>query len=207
MSIPGRPSRSLAGKVAIVTGAGSRGDGIGNGRAIAILLAEDGASVVCVDRDLALAERTAAMIRDEGRGAATACRADVSSEADCAAVVDTALREHGRVDVLINNVGVMGAKGTATEADAEEWARGLEVNVTSMVLMAKHAIPAMLRNEPGAADGGIRGSIVNMGSVAGLRGGAPSLLYPTSKGAVVNMTRAMAAHHGSQGIRVNCVCP
>lgn len=204
---PARPSRSLAGKVAIVTGAGSLGDGIGNGRAISILLAEDGASVVCVDRDLALASRTADMIREQGHGTATACRADVSAETDCAAAVATALARFGRLDVLVNNVGILGARGTATETDAGEWARGLEVNVTSMMLMAKHAIPAMLRNEPGAGDGGIRGSIVNLGSVAGLRGGTPSLLYPTSKGAVVNMTRAMAAHHGAQGIRVNCVCP
>ena len=71
-----------------------------------------------------------------------------------------------------------------------------------MVLMAKYAIPAMAKN-----DGEIKGSIVNMGSVAGLKGGTPHLLYPTAKGAVVNMTRAMAAHHAKDGIRVNCVCP
>ncbi|KAL1952444.1 hypothetical protein VTO42DRAFT_5391 [Malbranchea cinnamomea] len=83
------------------------------------------------------------------------------------------------------------------------WARSMDVNVASMVLMAKYAIPAMKRN----TDCEIRGSIVNMGSVAGLRGGTPHLLYPTAKGAVVNMTRAMAAHHAADGIRVNCVCP
>lgn len=201
-----RPSRSLAGKVAIVTGAGSRGDDeVGNGRAISLLLAEDGASVVCVDRELRLAERTAAMIEHEaGSGRAVAWRADVSREGECAGTVEAALRAFGRVDVLVNNVGVLGPTGTATEAEVEAWARGLEVNVTSMMLMVKHAVPAMAGNE---AEAGIRGAIVNMGSVAGLRGGTPSLLYPTSKGAVVNMTRAMAAHHGGQGIRVNCVCP
>ncbi|KAJ6442598.1 tropinone reductase [Purpureocillium lavendulum] len=227
-----RPSRSLAGKVAIVTGAGTAGEGIGNGRAIAILLAEDGASVVCVDRDAALAARTAEMIGDEGRGRALAVAGDVTREADCAAAVEAAVRAYGRVDILVNNVGVLGPRGTATETDPAAWARGLEVNVTSMALMAKHAIPAMLRNGGGedgddADDEGRgqgegqghaqrrpppppsepRGSIVNVGSVAGLRGGTPSLLYPTSKGAVVNMTRAMAAHHGPQGVRVNCVCP
>ncbi|GJN79844.1 hypothetical protein PLIIFM63780_003365 [Purpureocillium lilacinum] len=206
-----RPSRSLVGKVAMVTGAGTQGEGIGNGRAIAILLAEDGAAVVCVDRDGALAERTAEMIRSEGgHGRALAFAADVTRDAECQAAVEAALRTFGRVDILVNNVGVLGARGTATETDAGAWARGLEVNVTSMALMAKHAIPAMLRNDPGGdegAGGGIRGSVVNVGSVAGLRGGTPSLLYPTSKGAVVNMTRAMAAHHGAQGVRVNCVCP
>lgn len=202
---PVRPSRSLAGKVAIVTGAGSQGDGIGNGRAIAILLAEDGASVVCVDREPTMATRTAEMIREEGRGDAISVNGDVSSEKDCSRIVDEALSRFGRLDMLVNNVGIMGARGNAVEADTAEWARGLEVNVTSMMLMAKCSIPAMSKNEPG--DGGIRGSIVNMGSVAGLQGGTPSLLYPTSKGAVVNMTRAMAAHHAKDGIRVNCVCP
>lgn len=202
---PARPSRSLKGKVAIVTGAGSQGEGIGNGRAIALLLAEDGASVICVDRDETLAERTASMITEEAKGQGAAVAADVTSWEDCARVVDFAVQRFGRVDILVNNVGIIGAKGTAVEADVAEWAKGLEVNVTSMMLMAKHAIPAMLRNEPG--DGSIRGSIVNMGSVAGLQGGTPSLLYPTSKGAVVNMTKAMAANHGKDGIRVNCVCP
>jgi NAD(P)-dependent dehydrogenase (short-subunit alcohol dehydrogenase family) len=201
---PGRPTRSLKGKVAIVTGAGSQGDGIGNGRAIALLLAEDGAKVVCVDREEALAQRTAHMVLLEGQEA-TAVRADVTLEQDCAGIVDAALSKYGRVDMLVNNVGVMGPRGTAVEVDADAWATGLQANVTSMMLMAKYAVPAMARNEPG--DGGIRGSIVNLGSVAGLQGGTPSLLYPTSKGAVVNMTRAMAAHHAGDGIRVNCVCP
>jgi NAD(P)-dependent dehydrogenase (short-subunit alcohol dehydrogenase family) len=97
--------------------------------------------------------------------------------------------------------------GTAVDVDPEEWAKGIEVNVTSMVLMAKYAVPAMEKNalEEGTYKG--RGAIVNIASVAGLMGGTPMLLYPTSKGAVVNMTRAMAVHHAPSGIRVNCVCP
>lgn len=203
--MPPRPSRSLNGKVAIVTGAGAAGEGLGNGRAISILLAEDGASVICVDRDAALAERTAQIINEEGRGAASSFKADVSSDKECQAVVQKALNTYGRVDILVNNVGIMGPTGTAPHVDVAEWSKALEVNVTSMMLMAKHAIPAMVKNEPG--EGSVRGSIVNMGSVAGLQGGTPHLLYPTSKGAVVNMTRAMAVHHGPEGIRVNCVCP
>ncbi|KAJ6782982.1 hypothetical protein PWT90_10682 [Aphanocladium album] len=204
-SLPQRPNRDLSGKVAIVTGAGAAGDDLGNGRAIALLLAEDGASVVCVDRDESLAQRTVEMINEQGKGAAIALRADVTSEDDCSQCVSRAVSEYGRLDVLINNVGILGPPGTAETVDIAAWAKGLEINVTSMMLMAKHAIPAMLKNAPG--DGSIKGSIVNMGSVAGLQGGTPSLLYPTSKGAVVNMTRAMAANHGSDGIRVNCVCP
>lgn len=204
-NLPPRPVRTLSGKVAIVTGAGAASNELGNGRAIALLLAEDGASVICVDRDETLASRTAEMIQEHGRGSSLAMRADVTSEDDCIACVSRAISEFGRLDILVNNVGVLGPSGTAETVDITAWAKALEINVTSMMIMAKHAIPAMRKNTPG--DGNIRGSIVNMGSVAGLQGGTPSLLYPTSKGAVVNMTRAMAANEGKDGIRVNCVCP
>ncbi|EGX89443.1 tropinone reductase, putative [Cordyceps militaris CM01] len=203
--LPPRPVRNLVGKVAIVTGAGAAGSDLGNGRAIALLLAEDGASVICVDRDETLAQRTVEMIQEQGSGSGVAFRADVTSDDDCSQCVSRAMAEYGRLDILVNNVGILGPSGTAENVDIAAWAKGLEINVTSMMIMAKHAIPAMLKNEAG--EGGIRGSIVNMGSVAGLQGGTQSLLYPTSKGAVVNMTRAMAANHGQDGIRVNCVCP
>lgn len=209
-SIPPRPSRSLVGKVAIVTGAGCADGGLGSGRAIAILLAEDGASVVCVDLDPALAEKTASLVSEEHAqkqhgGRAIAMQADVSSLEGCRAVVQRTKAELGRLDILVNNVGILGPRGTAVSTELADWAKGLEVNVTSMMLMAKFAVPAMLENERG--DGGIRGSIVNVGSTAGLLGGANGLLYTTSKGAVVQMTRAMAVDHGQDGIRVNTVCP
>jgi NAD(P)-dependent dehydrogenase (short-subunit alcohol dehydrogenase family) len=214
-AFPPQPSRSLAGRVAVVTGAGARGGLLGNGRATALLLAEDGAAVVCADRDGDAAARTAGYIRSAsaektGTGpqavaVAVAVEGDVTRAADCEAIVGAALGAFGRVDILVNTVGIIGAKGTAVEVDMEEWVKGMEINVSSMVLMAKYAIPAMLRNMRG--EDGIRGSIVNIGSVAGIRGGTPHLMYPTSKGAVVNMTRAMAAHHAGDGIRVNCVCP
>ncbi|KAI1463236.1 NAD(P)-binding protein [Daldinia caldariorum] len=203
--IPPRPSRSLAGKVAIVTGAGCEEDGLGNGRAISILLAEDGASVVCADVHLSWAEYTSALIEEEGKGKAVSCQGDVTKPADCQSIVDAALSTFGRVDILVNNVGIMGARGTATNFDLDQWRRGLDVNITSMANMVKFAVPGMLQKTE--ALGETRGSIINIGSVAGLVGGTPHLLYPTTKGAVVNMTRAMAAHHGSDGIRVNCVCP
>lgn len=196
------PSRSLAGKVAIVTGAGCAGEGIGNGRAISILLASDGCDVICVDQNPDWAATTVHMVNSKPRGKGLVAQADVTSADDCKAVVDTALEKFGRLDILVNNVGIGGARGTAVDVDMEEWASGMDVNVSSMVLMAKYAIPVMSRNT-----GEGKGSIVNMGSVAGLKGGTPHLLYPTSKGAIVNMTRAMAAHHAADGIRVNCVCP
>lgn len=197
------PSRGLEGKVAIVTGAGCAGEGIGNGRAISIMLAEEGCNVLCLDLNYEWAQKTAEMSSARSqRVRAMALKSDVTKAADCEAAVKTVLEEFGRVDILVNNVGIGGAAGTAVEVDMEAWAKGLEINVSSMVQMVKYCVPAMQKNA-----GEIRGSIVNMGSVAGLKGGTPHLLYPTSKGAVVNMTRAMAAHHAPDGIRVNCVCP
>jgi NAD(P)-dependent dehydrogenase (short-subunit alcohol dehydrogenase family) len=197
------PSRGLKDKVAIVTGAGCAGDGIGNGRAISIMLADEGCNVLCLDLNLEWAQKTAEIASSKsGRGKVVAVKADVIKATDCEAAVNSALGEFGRLDVLVNNVGIGGAPGTAVEVDMDSWAKGLEINVTSMVQMAKYAIPAMQKNE-----GELKGSIINMGSVAGLKGGTPHLLYPTSKGAVVNMTRAMSAHHAADGIRVNCVCP
>lgn len=188
----------LEGRVAIVTGAGSRSDGIGNGRAAAILLARNGARVALVDMQEKWAERTREMIASEG-GEAIVVQGDVTKPEDCRRIVDTTVQRFGRLDILVNNVGIGGPPGTAVEVDLEGWNHGLLVNVTSMMLMSKFAIPEMKKV------GG--GSIVNISSVAGLRGGIANLLYPTSKGAVVNMTRAMAYHHGPDLIRVNCICP
>jgi NAD(P)-dependent dehydrogenase (short-subunit alcohol dehydrogenase family) len=197
MSDNGR-DRRLAGRVAIVTGAGSRSDGIGNGRAAAILLARQGAKVALVDANPEWAAQTGRMIAAE-EGTAIVLEADVTRPADCEVAVRTAVAAWGRVDILVNNVGIGGPPGTAVEVDIEAWEYALRVNVTSMMLMARYAIPEMRKLGTGA--------IVNIASVAGLVGGHPSLLYPTSKGAVVNMTRAMAAQHGAEGIRVNCIAP
>ncbi len=175
-----RPTRSLSYRVAIVSGAGAAGDGVGNGRASAILLAEAGCSVVCVDMKEELAQRTAEMIQKDGHGKAVAVKADATKAEDCQKAVQTAIKEFGRLDILVNVVGVGGAPGTAKDVDMSEWAKSMEINVASMVMMAKYAIPEMEKNE-----GQWRGSIVNISSVAGIRGGNPHLLYPTSKGAVV----------------------
>jgi NAD(P)-dependent dehydrogenase (short-subunit alcohol dehydrogenase family) len=188
----------MKGKVAIVTGAGSRGEGIGNGRAAAVLLAREGASVALLDAVADWAAATRELIAAEG-GTSLVIPCDVAVEEEASAAIRRTVAEWGRLDVLVNNVGIAGPPGSAVEVDIAEWDRALRVNVTSMVIMAKHAIPEMIRS------GG--GSIVNLSSVAGLTGGHPSLLYPTSKGAIVNLTRAMAAHHGRDGVRVNAVAP
>jgi len=194
----GYDARDFTGRVAIVTGGGSRTSGIGNGRAAAVLFARRGAKVLVVDVELPAAQDTVAMIENEG-GEALAFAADVARPDDCAAAVAAAVQRWGRLDVLVNNVGIIGPPGTAIDVDLEAWEQATRVNVTSMIQMARYAIPEMVKNGQGA--------IVNLSSVAGLGGGYTSLLYPTTKGTIVNMTRVMAAHHGAQGIRVNCVAP
>jgi NAD(P)-dependent dehydrogenase (short-subunit alcohol dehydrogenase family) len=186
----------LAGKVAVVTGGGAAGDGIGNGRAAAILLARAGARVVVVDRDAKLAGRTVEMITESG-GEAVAVAADVTRAADCAAMVQAALDRFGRLDLLDNNVGI-GSRGTVVDESEESWRRVMQVNVDSMYLAAKHAIPAMRRSGGGA--------IVNVSSISALRPRGLTA-YSVSKGAVIALTRAMAVDHGREGIRVNCVAP
>jgi len=186
----------LAGKVAIVTGAGSRAEGIGNGRATAVVFAREGARVLCVDQSKDAAEATRAMIAGEG-GEAAVFAADVTRSGDCRAMVEEAVRRWGRLDILDNNVGI-GGRATVVEVEEGDWDHMMRVNVTSMMLASKHAIPAM------AKDGG--GAIVNISSISALRprGLTP---YTVSKGAVIALTRAMAVDHAAQGIRVNCIAP
>lgn len=186
----------LAHKVAIVTGGGSRGPGIGNGRAAAILFAREGARVVLVDVVAEWGEQTRSMIVAEG-GEAFVVAADVTRDEDCARAVTSAVERYGGIDILQNNVGIGGA-GTVVDVSGDEWDRVMQVNVKSMMLMSKHVIPVM------AAGGG--GAIVNISSVSSIRprGLTP---YSASKGAVNALTQAMAVDHAPQGIRVNCILP
>ena len=189
-------SWGLKDKVAIVTGGGAAGDGIGNGRAAAILLARAGTRVIVVDRDVALAKRTVEMI-EAGGGEALAFQADMTRASDCAAVVEAAMDRYGRLDYLDNNVGI-GSRGTVVDETEESWRRLMTVNVDTMFLAAKHAIPAMRRTGGGA--------IVNVSSISALRPRGLTA-YSVSKGAVIALTRAMAVDHGPENIRVNCVAP
>ncbi|GAA4611562.1 SDR family oxidoreductase [Actinoallomurus liliacearum] len=183
---------SLAGKRAVVTGAAS-----GIGRATAELLAELGAAVVLADVDeTGGAEAEKAVIAAGGRAVFVRC--DVSGAADCERVIATAREAFGGVDVLFNNAGII-RRSTVCGIAEDDWDRVMAVNVKSIMLLSRHAIPLM------RAAGG--GSIINTGSGWGIKGGADAVSYCASKGAVVNMTRAMAIDHGPDGIRVNCVCP
>ncbi|ERK70768.1 glucose 1-dehydrogenase family protein, partial [Leifsonia aquatica ATCC 14665] len=131
-------------------------------------------------------------------GEAVAIAADVSAEADVERAVATAVDAFGGLDIAFNNAGII-RRTTAVETTVEEWDRVFGVNVRGIFLMCKHVVPVM------AAKG--KGSIINTGSGWGLKGGGQAISYCASKGAVVNMTRALAIDHGPQGIRVNSVNP
>jgi NAD(P)-dependent dehydrogenase (short-subunit alcohol dehydrogenase family) len=182
----------LEGQVALITGAAS-----GIGRATALLLAQEGAAVAAVDLDEAGAQALAQTIRDEG-GRAIGLGCDVSRAADCQRAVQATVDAFGRLDVLFNNAGII-RRADVVGTTEEAWDRVMAVNVKSVFLMSKYAVPVM------AARGG--GAIVNTASGWGLVGGRNAVSYCASKAAVVNMTRAMALDHGPQQIRVNCVCP
>ena len=190
--MPGR----LQGKRAIVTGAGSRAPGIGNGRAAAILFAREGADVLLVDRDEDAAAATREMIRADGNDAEILA-ADVTSEEDCRAMTAAAVDRWGGLDVLHNNVGI-GSRGTVEQISPAEWDDVMRVNVTSMMLAAKAAVPAMRRSGGGA--------IINVSSISALRPRGLTA-YSVSKGAVATLTRALAVDHGADGIRANCIMP
>ncbi len=186
----------LKDKVAIVVGAGSQNEGIGNGRASAILFAREGARVLLVDANGAMAEQTRSTIVAEG-GEAVVFEADVTDPAVFDAMVRDAVSRWGRLDILVNNVGT-GVGGTVLDLSVDAWDHVMRVNVTAMMLACKAAIPAMVNG------GG--GSIVNIASIAAMRPRG-IVAYATSKSAVITLSKALAADHGPQGIRVNAIAP
>jgi NAD(P)-dependent dehydrogenase (short-subunit alcohol dehydrogenase family) len=189
---PGR----LAGKVAIVTGAGSRGAGLGNGKATAILFAREGARVLCVDAVAARAEETAALIRGEG-GQAEPHAADVTRAADCDAMVAAAVARWGGLDVLHNNVGIESRKGLL-ETSEEEWDRVMAVDLKSMFLATKSAAPRLVERGGGA--------VVCVSSVAALRGHGRTA-YAAAKAGVLGFVTSVAVQLGPRGVRVNAIAP
>ena len=188
--------RRLEGKVAIVTGAGSSGPGVGNGKATATLFAREGARVLLVDSVYERAQETLALIQQEG-GQASVFRADVTIADDCRRMVEAAVHRYGRLDILDNNVGIS-QRGSVLEVSEEDWDTVMEVNVKGIFLASRYAIPCMIET------GG--GSIINISSTAGLRAHR-STAYSTSKAAVIGLTFSMAADHGRDNVRVNCIAP
>jgi NAD(P)-dependent dehydrogenase (short-subunit alcohol dehydrogenase family) len=191
-----RPGK-LEGKVAIVTGAGSTpGPGIGTGKATAVVLAREGASVLLVDLYPQRAGETLAMIEEEG-GKARVFAADVTSAAGCSAMADAAVAAFGGLDILVNNVG-RAFLGTVVDTTEEAWDAAFAINLRSAFLSCKYAVPVL------AARGG--GSIVNVASISALRGDG-TVAYSAAKGGLIAMTVDMAYSHGRQGIRVNAIAP
>ena len=182
---------ALAGKVALVTGAAA-----GIGRATATLFGKEGAAVVV--HGLKPEGKAVADAIVAAGGQACFVRGDVTRAADCEAAVQRAVSEFGRLDVLVNNAGII-RRASVVETTEEEWDRVMAVNVKSVFLFSKIAVPIMARQGGGA--------IVNTASGWGLDGGKDAASYCASKAAVVNLTRAMAIDHADVHIRVNCVCP
>ena len=182
----------LAGKVALITGGAS-----GIGRATALLFAREGAAVSVVDLDETGGQEVVMTITDSG-GQVLFIRCDVTNADDCRRAVRQTAEKFGRLDILFNNAGII-RRSTLLEISEAEWDRVMAVNVKSIFLLSKNAIPVMAR-----AGGGV---IINTASGWGMIGGRRAVSYCASKGAVVNMTRAMALDHGDQNIRVNCICP
>ena len=189
----------VAGKVAVVMGGGQTpGETVGNGRAAAIVLGREGARVIVVDRDLASAEDTVRLIREE-QGEAVAFQADVTREADVRAAVAAAVARYGQLDILHNNVGASIALGDAPADTLTEDAfdRSFAVNLKSAWLATKHALPAL--RERG-------GSIVNISSLAAAQA-YPLLGYKTMKAAMIALTENVAAANAEHGVRVNAILP
>ena len=188
----------LKGKTAIIVGAGQTpGETIGNGRAMSIPFAREGAQVLCVDRVAERAEETAAMIVAEG-GQATAFTANVTKAEDVAAMIEAGKQRLGRIDILVNNVGIGGGDGPAHRVEEAAFDRILSVNLKGMWLTIKAAIPTM-REQGG-------GAIVNISSLAGIAGGN-QVAYEVSKAAVNRLTTSVAQSNAAKGVRCNAIMP
>ena len=185
-------------KVVIVTGAGCVGPGWGNGRAAAVLFAQEGARIFAVDRAAEPLKETLERAREAGGEIASHC-CDVTNSAAVATMVQSCLDTYGRIDVLVNNVGGSAAGGPVELAE-EAWDAQVDHNLKSVFLTCKHVIPVMEKQGGGA--------IVNTSSVSGLRWtGAAQVGYAACKAGVIQFSRVVAVQYAKKGIRVNCVVP
>lgn len=195
-----RPAPRFAGRVALVMGGGQTpGADVGNGRAVAVLLAREGARVVVVDYDPDAAKQTAAQIQAEG-GSALDLAADATDDRAVREVVEAALSHYGRLDILHNNVGAgqrLGGDANASDITEEALDRSFAMNVKSAWLSARHALPALRESQ---------GSIVNIGSAVVLHS-SPLLGYKATKHALIGLTQHLASNNAQFGVRVNAVLP
>ncbi len=188
----------LAGKIAIVVGAGSSGEPAGTGYAAAMLFAREGAKVLLVDNNQERAEQSLRDINDAD-GVASIFLADVTQEDACIGMIEACQARYGGLHILFNNVATYGS-GKITEVSDAHIDETLAINLKSMMLTCKHAVPLM------AASGG--GSIINIASIDGLRAGfSANVPYAVTKAGAIQMSRVMAVHHGRDNIRVNAIAP
>lgn len=188
----------LAGKTAIIVGAGQTpGETIGNGRAMAILFAREGANVMCVDRRLDSAEETVRMIADEG-GKAFAFEADVTRTTACAAIAQEAVARLQRIDILVNNVGTGRGDAPPHAIDEEAWDRIMDINLKSMAMTIRNVLPLMRAQKSGA--------ILNISSLAAIAG-HHMVTYEVSKMAVNRLTTVVASGNAKHGVRCNVIMP
>jgi NAD(P)-dependent dehydrogenase (short-subunit alcohol dehydrogenase family) len=190
----------LRGTVAIVTGAGSvPGEGIGNGKATAVVYAREGASVMLVDINPEAARETKRMIEKEG-GRSIVFEGNVADPKSCQSMAEECLKAYGRIDILHNNVA-LGQKtlGGPLDVSVEEWDRMLEVNLKGIFLTCRAVLPQMLKQGKGA--------ILNISSVAAERSGYRQFIYSVTKAGVNALTRSLAVEYADKGIRVNCIMP
>ncbi len=183
----------FSGKTIIVTGAGR-----GIGRAAAMRFAGEGANILVADLDVSLLDETLGLIRKQG-GKGTACRLDVTRWPEVQGMVDRALGEFGRVDVLVTSAGILGGNIAVQDLSLEEWDRIHAVNLTGVFYCCKAVIPTMGRQRAGA--------IVNMASIAGKEGNPMMAAYSSSKAGVIALTKALGKELAPLGIRVNCIAP
>jgi NAD(P)-dependent dehydrogenase (short-subunit alcohol dehydrogenase family) len=191
-------SQLLKRKIAIVTGAGSVAEGVGNGKATAIVFAREGAKVMLVDYNLKAAQETRQIIEKEG-GESFAFKADVSRAEMCREIVDTCIQNYGQIDILHNNVGIE-IPGGLDETDETSWNQTLAVNLTSIFLLCKYSLPYLLAHGAGV--------IINISSINAVRTlPALSLAYGVSKAGVIALTREIAVEYAARGIRANAILP
>ena len=191
-------SERLAGKVALVTGAGSSGPGWGNGKATAVLFAREGARVCLIDINRDAVEETAEIVRAEG-GECLVEQVDVTDAEQVKGVVETCTGTWGAIDILHNNVGILEVGGPV-ETSLESWERVVSVNLTSMFLTCKYVLPVMEAQGSGA--------IVNISSITGIRYlGIPYVSYSVTKGGVLQLTQSIALEYAEKGIRANSILP
>ncbi|MCP4726205.1 MAG: SDR family oxidoreductase, partial [bacterium] len=191
--------KRLENKVAIVVGAGQYpGDIIGNGRAISVLFAREGAKVLLVDRDIDSARETKTMI-DQEDGDSVAFQADIVREDDCRNLVEKCIEVYGRIDILVNNVGIVSGDTRVDLLSCDTWDHIFNTNLRGMFLTCKYALPVMAKQESGV--------IINTSSISAVCTDGLGIASKVSKSGVNTLTRSLAMQYAEKGIRINAIMP